>query len=158
MQLVRCEYVQRHENVIAAVGSGRLSERVLRGLCHRLRPGAPLMEANDERRLLNFQKKLSRLRLLVIDELGFLPLSKSGDEQLFEIIGQRYERGSIFITTNLPFDEWMEVFGCERLTGALLDRLTHHVHILEVNGESFRFKQSRNSTSQDPMCSSHPPG
>ena len=58
-------------------------------------------------------------------------------------MSQRYERGSVLVTSNLPFDEWIEVFGSERLTGALLDRLTHHVHILEMNGESFRLKQSR---------------
>ena len=75
---------------------------------------------------------------MIIDELGFVPLSKTGAELLFEVISQRYERGSIIITSNLPFDEWTEVFGSERLTGAILDRLTHHVHILEMNGESFR--------------------
>jgi len=74
---------------------------------------------------------------------GFVPLSKSGAELLFEVISQCYERGSIIITSNLPFDEWTEVFGSERLTGALLDRLTHHVHILEMNGESYRLKHSR---------------
>ena len=62
---------------------------------------------------------------------------------LFEVFSQRYERGSILVTTNLPFDEWTEVFGSERLTGALLDRLTHHVHILEMNGDSYRLKRSR---------------
>ena len=67
-----------------------------------------------------------------------------GAELLFEVISQCYERGSIIITSNLPFDEWTEVFGSERLTGALLDRLTHHVHILEMNGESYRLKHSRN--------------
>ena len=102
-----------------------------------------LMEARDERMLLNLQKKLSRLKLLIIDELGFVPLSRTGAELLFEIFSQRYERGSILVTTNLPFDEWTEVFGSERLTGALLDRLTHHVHILEMNGESYRLRQSR---------------
>ena len=64
---------------------------------------------------------------------------------LFEVFSQRYERGSIMVTTNLPFDEWTEVFGSERLTGALLDRLTHHVHILEMNGDSYRLKRSRES-------------
>ena len=72
-----------------------------------------------------------------------MPLSKTGAELLFEIISQRYERGSIIITSNLPFDEWTEVFGAERLTGAILDRLTHHVHILEMNGESYRLRQSK---------------
>ena len=102
-----------------------------------------LIEANDDRRLLKLQKKLARFKLLIIDELGFVPLSKSSAKLLFEIISQRYERGSILVTTNLPFDEWTEVFGSARLTGALLDRLTHHIHILQMNGESYRLKQSR---------------
>ena len=80
---------------------------------------------------------------LIIDELGFVPLSKTGAELLFEVFSQRYERGSILVTSNLPFDEWTEIFGSERLTGALLDRLTHHVHILEMNGESYRRNQSQ---------------
>ena len=70
-------------------------------------------------------------------------LSKTGAELLFEVFSQRYERGSILVTSNLPFDEWTEIFGSERLTGALLDRLTHHVHILEMNGDSYRLKQSK---------------
>ena len=107
-----------------------------------------LIEARNERRMLNLQKKLARLKLLIIDELGFVPLSKTGAELLFENISQRYERGSILITTNLPFDEWTEVFGSERLTGALLDPLTHHVHILEMNGESYRLRQSRHTLAQ----------
>ncbi len=102
-----------------------------------------LIEAQDERRLQRLQKQLTSQNLLIIDELGFVPLSKSGVELLFEVISQCYERGSIIITSNLPFDEWTEVFGSERLTGALLDRLTHHVHILEMNGESYRLKHSR---------------
>ena len=81
--------------------------------------------------------------LLIVDELGFVPLSKTGAELLFEVFSQRYERGSTLVTTNLPFDEWTEVFGSERLTGALLDRLTHHVNILEMNGDSYRLNQSR---------------
>ena len=89
------------------------------------------------------QKKLSRLKLLIIDDLGLVHLSNTGAELLFEVFSRRYERGSILLTTNLPFDEWTEVFGSERLTGALLDRLTHRVHMLEMNGESYRPKQSR---------------
>ena len=86
---------------------------------------------------------MAKYKLLIIDELGFVPLSKTGAELLFEVFSQRYERGSIMVTSNLPFDEWTEIFGSERLTGALLDRLTHHVHILEMNGESYRLNQSR---------------
>ena len=109
-----------------------------------------LMEARDERRLLNLQRQLSHLNLLIIDELGFVPLSPTGGELLFEVFSQRYERGSILVTTNLPFDEWTEVFGSERLTGALLDRLTHHVHILEMNGDSYRLKRSRENAVSQP--------
>jgi len=72
-----------------------------------------------------------------------VPLSPTGAELLFEVFSQRYERGSTIVTSNLPFDEWTQTFGSERLTGALLDRLTNHVHILEMNGERFRLKHSR---------------
>jgi len=102
------------------------------------------IEARDDKQLLRFQKQLINQNLLIIDELGFVPLSKTGAELLFELISQRYERGSIIITSNLPFDEWTQTFGTERLTGALLDRLTHHVHILEMNGDSYRLKHSCN--------------
>ena len=159
LELARCEYIDRNENVIAVGNSGTGKTHVALGLalaaCQRgLSVGfttaaalvQKLIEARDERRLLNIQKKLSRLKLLIIDELGFVPLSKTGAELLFEVFSQRYERGSVLVTSNLPFDEWTEVFGSERLTGALLDRLTHRVHILEMNGESYRpplLKQSR---------------
>ena len=102
-----------------------------------------LIEAGDEQRLLRLQAQLARVSLLIIDELGFVPLSKTGAELLFEVFSQRYERGSSMVTSNLPFDEWTEIFGSERLTGALLDRLTHPVHILEMNGESYRLNQSQ---------------
>src|SRR5271166_2116642 len=95
------------------------------------------------------QPKLS-YELLIVDELGFVPLSKSGAELLFEVFSQRYERGSTMVTSNLPFQEWTEVLGSERLTGALLDRLTHHVHILEMNGESYRLKQSKRKRGSPP--------
>ena len=156
MQLARCEYIERRENVIAVGNSGTGKTHMALGLglaaCQRGMPVGfttaaglvhEMMEARDERRLLNLQRQLSRLKLLIIDELGFVPLSRTGAELLFEVFSQRYERGSILVTTNLPFDEWTEVFGSERLTGALLDRLTHHVHILEMNGESYRLKHSR---------------
>ena len=110
-----------------------------------------LMEARDEGRLLNLQWQLARPNLQIIDELGFVPLSRTGAELLFEVFSQPYERGSTLVTTNLPFDEWTEVFGSERLTGALLDRLTHHFDILEMNSESYRLKRSReNAASQPP--------
>ena len=88
--------------------------------------------------------------MLIIDELGFLPLSQTRADLLFEVLSQRYERGSTLATTNLPFDEWTEVSGSERLTGALPDRLTHHVHILKMNGDSYRLKRSRENSAQAP--------
>lgn len=156
MDLARCDYVDRRENIIALGPSGTGKTHIAlglglaacqRGLKVRFTTAAALVhdliEAQDERRLQRLQKQLTSQNLLIIDELGFVPLSKSGAELLFEVISQCYERGSIIITSNLPFDEWTEVFGSERLTGALLDRLTHHVHILEMNGESYRLKYSR---------------
>jgi len=156
MELARCEYIDRFENVIALGPSGTGKTHITLGLglaaCQKglkvrfITAAAlvhELMEANDERRLLRLQKQLASLHLLIIDELGFVPLSKTGAELLFEVISQCYERGSLIITSNLPFDEWTQIFASERLTGALLDRLTHHIHILEMNGESFRLKQSR---------------
>ncbi len=155
-ELARCEFADRWENIIALGPSGTGKTHIALGLglaaCQkglkvRFTTAAALVhelvEAVDERRLQRLQKILASQDLLIIDELGFVPLSKTGAELLFEIISQRYERGSIIITSNLPFDEWTEVFGSERLTGAILDRLTHHVHILEMNGESFRLRQSR---------------
>jgi DNA replication protein DnaC len=102
-----------------------------------------LMEARDERRLRILQKHLSKVDLLIVDELGYVPFTTVGSELLFEVLSRRYERGSTMVTSNLPFDEWTSVFGSERLTGALLDRLTHHVHILEMNGDSYRLATSQ---------------
>ena len=116
-----------------------------------------LIEAKDEKRLLRFQKQLAKQELLIVDELGFVPLSKSGAE-LFEVFSQRYERGATLVTSNLPFNEWTEILGSERLTGALLDRLTHHVHILEMNGPSYRLKESKNKISSDKIASLKTPG
>ena len=156
LELARCEWIERRENVIALGPSGTGKTHVALGLglaaCQKsLTVGFTtaaalvheLMEARDERRLLRLQRQLVNHKLLIIDELGFVQLSKTGAELLFELISQRYERGATLITSNLPFDEWTETFGSERLTGALLDRLTHHVHILEMNGDSYRLSQSR---------------
>ena len=104
---------------------------------------AGLTKAHADGRLEEKLLQLSKPKLLIIDELGFVPLSKTGAELLFELISQRYERGATLITSNLPFDEWTETLGSERLTGALLDRITHHVNILEMNGDSYRLAQSR---------------
>jgi DNA replication protein DnaC len=102
-----------------------------------------LMEARDERRLRALQKHLNTGKLPIVDELGYVPFTAVGSELLFEVFSQRYERGATMVTSNLPFDEWSSIFGSERLTGALLDQLTHHVHILEMNGESYRLANSK---------------
>ena len=155
LELARGEYIQRRENVIALGNSGTGKSHIAlalglaacqrgftvgfvtaAGLVHQL------IEARDEKRLLKLQAHLAGLKLLIIDELGYVPFSLTGAELLFEVFSQRYERGSTIVTSNLPFEDWTSVFGSERLTGALLDRLTHHVHILEMNGDSFRLKHS----------------
>jgi DNA replication protein DnaC len=156
LELARCEYLARRENVIALGNAGTGKTHIALGLglaaCQKgLAVGFTtaaalvheLMESRDEKRLLRLQRQLAACTLLIIDELGYVPLSPTGAELLFEVFSQRYERGSVIVTSNLPFDEWTSVFGSERLTGALLDRLTHHVHILEMNGESYRLRQSR---------------
>ena len=158
MELARGDYISRNENIIAVGNSGTGKTHIALGLglaaCQKgLAVGFvtasalvhELLEAQDEKRLLRLQKQLAKYSLLIIDELGYVPLSPTGAELLFEVFSQRYERGSTIVTSNLPFDEWTGTFGSERLTGALLDRLTHHVHILEMNGESYRLKHSRQS-------------
>ena len=156
LDLARSDYIDRRENIIALGPSGTGKTHIALGLglaaCQKgLSVGFitasalvhELMEARDEKTLLRFQRKLATYKLLIIDELGFVPLSKTGAELLFEVFSQRYECGSTMVTSNLPFDEWTETFGSDRLTGALLDRLTHHVNILEMNGESYRLNQSK---------------
>lgn len=156
LELARSEFIDRRENVLALgnSGTGKTHLALALGLAacqggYRVRFTTAaalvneLLEARDERRLLRAQKQLVKQDLLIVDELGYVPLSKTGAELLFETFSQRYEQGSTMVTSNLPFNEWTEVLGSERMTGALLDRLTHHVHILEMNGDSFRLKQSK---------------
>jgi DNA replication protein DnaC len=163
LELARSDFITRRENVLLLGNSGTGKSHIALALglaaCqrgHRVRFTTTaalvgeLIEARDERKLLRFQKQIASYELLIVDELGFVPLSKTGAELLFEMLSQRYERGSTLITSNLPFQEWTEVLGSERLTGALLDRLTHHVHILEMNGDSYRLRQSRRKRSSQP--------
>jgi DNA replication protein DnaC len=167
LELARSEYVTRRENIIAVGNSGTGKTHIGLGLglaaCQKgLSVGFntaaalvhELLEARDEKRLLRLQRQLAGYKLLIIDELGYVPLSQTGAELLFEVFSQRYERGSTVVTSNLPFDEWTSVFGSERLTGALLDRLTHHVHILQMNGDSYRLNQSKRRSRR---ASSDPP-
>jgi DNA replication protein DnaC len=165
LELARCEYVVARDNIIALGNSGTGKTHVClalglaacqRGLSVAFITAAglvhQLMEARDEKRLLRLQTQLAAVKLLIVDELGYVPLSQTGAELLFEVFSQRHERGSTIVTSNLPFDEWTGVFGNQRLTGALLDRLTHHVHILEMNGESYRLKQSRARRRKEPTA------
>jgi DNA replication protein DnaC len=155
LELARCDYILRRENIIALGNSGTGKTHVALALglaaCQKgFSVGfttaaalvSQLLEARDERRLLKLQRDLASVKLLIIDELGYVPLSPSGAELLFETFSQRYERGSTMVTSNHPFEDWTSVLGLERLTGALLDRLTHHVSILTMNGDSYRLKES----------------
>jgi len=163
LELARSEYVARRENIIAVGNSGTGKTHIALGLglaaCQKgLSVGFTtaaalvheLIEARDEKRLLRLQRQVANYKLLIIDELGYVPFSQTGAKLLFEVFSQRYERGSTIVTSNLPFDEWTGVFASERLTGALLDRLTHHVHILEMNGDSYRLKQSKRRSQSIP--------
>lgn len=156
LELDRCEWIDHQENLVflgnPGTGKSHLATALgvsacRRGYNVRFFTGAglvnALVEARNEKALLRLQLKLAKVQLLIIDELGYVPFSKTGAELVFEIISQRYERGSVIITSNLPFEEWTSVFGSERLTGALLDRLTHRVHILPIEGESYRLAQSK---------------
>ena len=155
-ELTTGQYIDRHENVLLVGNSGtgktHLASALAFSACTQGRRVrfftvtnlvTQLTEAREERQLQRMLGQLERQDLLVLDELGYVPFSKLGAELLFEVISRAYERVSVIVTTNLPFEQWTEVCGSERLTGAILDRLTHRVHILEANGESYRLRESR---------------
>ena len=158
-ELMRGEYIDKKENVLLignpGTGKTHLACALAFAACSQGRNVrfytvtqlvTELIECQEERRLQRLQKQLQRLQLLVLDELGYVPFSKTGAELLFEVISQAYERHSLMVTSNLPFQEWTEILGSERLTGALLDRITHRCHILEANGESYRLRQAKKQT------------
>jgi DNA replication protein DnaC len=155
LELSRGSYIDRRENVIfiGSYGTGKTHLAISLGIgaCRqgkRVRfytAGGlinDLLEAQSQLRLGRLEASLARYDLIILDELGFVPFSKEGAEALFTFCSSRYERGSMIITTNLDFARWKEIFGDEALTGALLDRLTHKCHIIEMNGDSYRFKES----------------
>ena len=155
-ELLVGEYITRRENVFLVGNPGTGKTHLATALGHtacaqgrRVRfmttSGlvTQLLEAREDRSLRRLLKQMERIELLILDELGYVPFSKAGAELLFDVISRAYERTSVIITTNLPFENWTEVLGSERLTGAMLDRLTHRVHILEANGESYRLKDAK---------------
>lgn len=156
MELMRCAYIDSRENILLVgnPGTGKTHIATALGIeaCGRGKKVrfwrvteliTQLMEAREERILGRMKLQLAKLDLLILDELGYVPASKLGAELLFDVISTAYERTSLIITTNLPFERWVEVLGSERLTGATLDRLTHRCHIIESNGESYRLKDAR---------------
>ena len=155
-ELMRCAYLDQRESVILlgnpGTGKTHLATALAMEACRRgkrvrfwrvIELVTHLMEAREEKNLLRLKSQLAKLDLLVLDELGYVPTSKVGAELLFDVISTAYERTSIIVTTNLPFEQWTEVLGSERLVGATLDRLTHRCHILEATGESYRLKDAK---------------
>jgi len=155
VDLSRGGYMKRKENVIfiGSYGTGKTHLATSLGVCA-CRQGKrvrfytainlinELLEAQAQLRMSKLEAALAKYDVIILDELGFIPFSKEGAEALFGFCSAKYERGSLIITTNLEFSRWKEIFGDEALTGALLDRLTHHCHILDMNGDSYRFKES----------------
>jgi DNA replication protein DnaC len=155
-QLARCEFIDERENILfvgnPGTGKTHLAIALSAAACskgYRVRFQrvtelvTQLIEARDEHGLMGLKARLAKLDLLVLDELGYVPASKIGAELLFDVISTAYERTSLVVTTNLPFEQWTEVLGSERLTGATLDRLTHRCQIIETKGESYRLQDAK---------------
>ncbi len=154
LDLARSEYVARHEPILLignpGLGKTHLATSLALAACRQGRKVRfwnvagltnELLQAQDERRLSRFTAAALKLDLIVLDELGFIPFSAAAAQALFTFCSQLHERVAVIITSNLKFADWTQVFGDERLTAALLDRLTHHAHIIELVGESYRFRQ-----------------
>ena len=154
-QLMRGEYIEKRESIILIghPGTGKTHIATALGIAacgqgkkvrfHRVTELiTQLMEAREERQLIRMKAQLAKLDLLILDELGYVPASKLGSELLFDVISAAYERTSVIVTTNLPFENWTQILGNERMTGALLDRITHRVHI-EANGDSYRLRDAK---------------
>jgi DNA replication protein DnaC len=162
LDLTSCEFVRRRECVVflgaPGVGKTHLTialgrEACARGLRVKFHTATGLAteyaEAREERTVLKLERAIERRDLIILDELGYVPLGQNGAENLFGFFSECYERTSVIVTTNLPFSQWPQIFGDERLTGALLDRLTHRVHVVEMKGESYRLGGRRGKKGGD---------
>jgi DNA replication protein DnaC len=162
IDLVRGDYVTRRENILlvgpSGTGKTHLATALGMAACaqgKRVRFWrvteliTTLREADQDRQLLRLRSHLAKLDLLILDEFGYVPASKAGAELLFDVIATAYERSSVILTTNLPFENWTEVLGNERLTGAAMNRLTHRCHILETSGESYRLQDAKRRRRQE---------
>lgn len=154
LDLSRGEYIRKHEPIVfignPGLGKTHLAISLALSACRQGRKVRfwtaaglvnELLQAQDEHRLHRFVSTALKLDLIVLDEFGFIPFSASGAHALFTFCSEVYERLAMILTTNLKFADWVQVLGDERLTAALLDRITHHAHILELVGESFRFRE-----------------
>jgi len=153
--LTELKFLERHENILAlgAVGTGKTHLATALGLKACLSGKAvrffrcldlanELLDKYRTGDLPRFMKQMDKMDLLIIDELGFVPLCRDGAELLFNVVADCYERRSLIITSNLKFGEWNSVLGDSRLTAALIDRLVHHAHVLAFSGESFRLRNA----------------
>jgi DNA replication protein DnaC len=153
--LMRVDFIEKKENVImlGAVGTGKTHlatamgiEACKRGMKVRFFRVSDLISTLQMRfqsgTLHRFQKELFNSDMLIIDEIGFVPFHKDGSELFFNLMSECYERLSIVATSNLEFSQWNTVFGDDRLTAALVDRLVHHAHILAFTGDSYRLKNA----------------
>ncbi len=154
LDLARGEYITKAEPIILVGNPGLGKSHIATGLalaacrqCHRVRfyNAAALVNdlivAQEQHRLSKFLAAALRQKLIILDELGFIPFSTTGAQLIFQFCSSLHEQVALIVTTNLKFADWTQVFGSEQLTAALLDRLTHKAHILEFIGESFRFRQ-----------------
>ncbi len=158
-ELATCDYIDKHDDIVLAgpIGTGKTHLAIALGVeatRRRYRVAfvraaelvRELIEARDERTLSRLHRRHQRVDLMILDELGFVPFDRAGGELLFNLLTERYEKHSTVVTTNLAFGEWVQVFGDEKLTTALLDRLGHHAHVLTTRGESYRTRKRSKKT------------
>lgn len=162
VELSGCEYIASRTNVVMVgpPGVGKTHIAIALTLCAcragynaRFFTAAEIVntyrEAREAKTIMRLEASLKRYDLILIDELGYLPIDRIGAEHLFGFFSLCYEQVSLVVTTNLPFTQWPQTFaGDERLTGALLDRLTHRIEVLSISGDSYRLQQSRNEKSK----------